>query len=89
MGLRAKQVCTKPKRPLLAETIHRMFNIGEQIRLQSIDASGNYETGIVKERLEDYSGKVSHYCVMLDSNPEVTVRVSVWFVKGMDSPLRP
>lgn len=88
--MKAKQVKKEPepKKDILTTT-HRRFNKGERVRLESIGADGNYETGVIDEVIKDYAGRMSHYTVILDSDTSKRLRVSVWFVKGMDSPERP
>jgi hypothetical protein len=89
--MKAKQVKKEPKEGKLniAETKHRYFAVGEPVRLQSLDSEGNYETGRVVERVQDYSGTTTHYQVRLDTDPDKIVKINVWFVSSMDSPERP
>lgn len=88
--MKAKQVGKdreKPKVSDLAETKHKSFPVGAQVRLQSLDQDGNYEVGKVTEVLLDYAGKCKDYRVELENGS--IVLISAWFVKPMSSPARP
>ena len=88
--VKAKQVRKEPEpKKNTAKTEHKVFEVGEPVRLESLGSDGSYEVGYIAERVRDHDGKMSYYRIALNDDPGKIVKVGVWFVKGMDSPERP